>query len=104
MKTAQNRPNSKPIEAAGDGCRIHLWVQPRASRNQLVGVQGETLKVRLTAPPVEGKANAALVRFLASKLGVPRAAVELVTGAGSRHKTVRVAAVGPDQARERLGV
>ena len=93
-----------PIEAAGDGCRLRLWVQPRAARDEVVGVQGDAVKVRLTAPPVEGKANEALVRFLAKQLGVPRSAVELTAGAGSRHKAVRVSGLSPQQARERLGV
>ncbi|MDF1551716.1 MAG: DUF167 family protein [Deferrisomatales bacterium] len=93
-----------PVEAAGDGCRLRLWVQPRAARDEVAGVQGDAVKVRLTAPPVEGKANGALVRFLARQLGVPRGAVELTAGAGSRHKTVRVSGLSPQQARERLGL
>jgi len=93
-----------PIEAAGDGCRVRLWVQPRAVRDEIVGFQGEAVKVRLTAPPVEGQANAALVRFLAKQLGVPRSAVHLTTGIGSRHKVVQVAGMAPAQARQRLGL
>lgn len=83
---------------------MRLWVQPRAARNGVVGIQGDAVKVRLTAPPVEGKANLALVRFLAEQLGVSRNAVELTAGAGSRRKTVRVTGLTPAQARERLGV
>lgn len=93
-----------PIEAAGDGCRVRLWVQPRAARDGVVGVQGDAVKVRLTAPPVEGQANQALVRFLAKQLGVPRSAVHLATGLGSRHKIVQVAGLAPEQARRRLGL
>ena len=93
-----------PIEGAPGGCRIHLWVQPRASKDGIVGVQGDALKVRLTAPPVEGKANRALVRFVADRLGVPRGDVELTAGAGGRRKTVRVSGMDPNQARERLGL
>jgi uncharacterized protein (TIGR00251 family) len=93
-----------PIEATASGCRVHLWVQPRAARDGVVGIQGDAVKVRLTAPPVEGKANQALVRFLAKQLGVPRNAVELTAGAGSRRKTVQVAGLSPQQARERLGL
>ena len=93
-----------PVETADGGCRLRLWVQPRAARNEVVGIQGDAVKVRLTAPPVEGKANLALVRFLAEQLGVSRNAVELTAGAGNRRKTVRVTGLTPAQARERLGV
>jgi uncharacterized protein (TIGR00251 family) len=65
-------------------------VIPRASRNEIAGVQGGALKVRLTAPPVEGAANAALIEFLASRLGVRKRAVSIVGGQASRSKKVRV--------------
>lgn len=77
---------------------------PRASRNQVAGVEGTTLKVRLTAPPAEGKANEALVRFLAEVLGVRRADVTIVAGAHARQKTVRVAGLTAAQTRTRLGI
>jgi len=66
---------------------------PRASRNELVGVEGDALKIRLTAPPVEGKANAALVKFLAEFLKVSRSQIEIVSGEKSKHKMVRVRGV-----------
>ena len=62
----------------------------RTSRNELAGVEGEALKIRLTAPPVEGKANEALVKFLAEVLSVSRSQVEIVSGEKSKHKIVRV--------------
>jgi uncharacterized protein (TIGR00251 family) len=68
-------------------------VVPRASRNQIVGMEGDAVKVRLNAPPVESKANEELVRFLAETLGVSRAQIEIVTGHASRHKVVRVRGV-----------
>lgn len=76
-----------------DGDRAWLLsvrVQPGASRTEIVGEYGDQLRVRLSAPPVDGKANAALERFLAAELGVPRAAVDVVRGHTSRSKTVRV--------------
>jgi uncharacterized protein (TIGR00251 family) len=79
-------------------------VVPRASRNQVAGVEGDALKVRLTAPPVEGKANEALVRFLAESLGVRRGDVTIVAGEHVRHKTIRVAGLTAAQTRERLGI
>ena len=72
------------------GVTLHLHVQPGAARTGVAGVHGDALKVRLAAPPVDGKANAALLEFLAHCFGVPRSAVTLVGGAGSRRKRVSV--------------
>lgn len=68
-------------------------IVPRASKNQIVGKEGDAVKIRLNAPPVEGKANEALVRFLAETFGVSRAQIEIVAGHASRHKVVRVRGV-----------
>ena len=72
-----------------------LRVQPRASRDELLGPEGGHLRVRVTAPPVAGKANEHLRRFLAELFGVPRARVELLAGEQSRTKRWRVR--GPDR-------
>ncbi len=72
-------------------------VVPRASKNQIVGKEGDAIKIRLHAPPVEGKANEALARFLAETLGVRRAQIEIVTGHASRRKIVRVHGVAASQ-------
>jgi uncharacterized protein (TIGR00251 family) len=77
-------------------------VQPRASRTEVAGVLGDQLRVRLTAPPVDGAANEALVRFLAERLGVPRSAVRLVSGEAGRSKVVAVDGIGMSEARARL--
>jgi uncharacterized protein (TIGR00251 family) len=82
-------------EEAG-ALRIELLVQPRASRNRVVGEQGERLKIALAAPPVEGEANEALVRFLAERLGLRRADVAILRGAAGRRKSVRVAGIGAE--------
>jgi uncharacterized protein (TIGR00251 family) len=74
-------------------------VQPRAAQDAVGGVREGALVVRLTAPPVEGKANAALARFLARALGVAPSAVEVVRGATGRDKVVRVAGVTPAHVR-----
>ncbi|HSO06131.1 MAG TPA: DUF167 domain-containing protein [Pelomicrobium sp.] len=78
-----------------DGGRLilTLHVQPGARRTEVVGLHGDALKLRLAAPPVEGKANAELIRFLAAALGVAPRAVTLVAGDASRRK--RVAVTGP---------
>jgi uncharacterized protein (TIGR00251 family) len=69
---------SPPISPSATGVRLRLRIQPRASREEVVGVSGDAIRIRLTAPPVDGAANEALVRFLALRLEVPRSAVELV--------------------------
>lgn len=81
---------------------IPVRVQPRASRDALGGVRNGALLVRLTAPPVEGEANAALVRFLARALGVPPTSVTLVRGARGRDKVVRVSGMDVAGVRKRL--
>ena len=76
--------------------RVHLTfalhVQPGAKRSEFAGTHGDALKIRLAAPPVEGKANAELIRFLAEAFGVPQRNVVLVRGETSRAKVVRVIA------------
>lgn len=79
-----------------------MRVQPRASKNEITGWQGDALRVRLTAPPVEGAANAALTDFLAAALGVRRADVSLVSGAKSRDKTVEVSGLTDEELAARL--
>jgi len=69
---------------------LSIRVQPRASRDEIVGLHGEHLKIRLTAPPVDGRANQHLVRFLAKYCQVPRAHVELISGQTGRTKRVRI--------------
>ena len=75
-----------------DDLLLNLQIQPRASRDQLVGPVEDSYKVRITAPPVDGKANKHLTRFLAQAFGVPRSRVSLVTGVSSRRKVVRIGA------------
>ena len=77
---------------------LTLHVQPGASRTEVCGTHGDALKVRLAAPPVDGKANAELLRFLAEIFGVPRRNVTLLRGETSRAKVVQIAhpAARPD--------
>lgn len=77
-------------------------VQPRASRDQLVGWRGETLALRVTAPPVGGAANRAVAALLAAELGVPPSAVSIVRGDRGRDKLVRVAGLSRQQVQARL--
>jgi len=73
-----------------DGVTFAVRVTPRAKRNALAGVRGESLKVQVTAPPEDGRANEAVIELLAETLGVKRRQVGIVSGASSRDKVVRV--------------
>jgi uncharacterized protein (TIGR00251 family) len=84
--------------------RLRLRIQPRASREEIVGVAGDTIRIRLTAPPVDGAANQALVRLLAHRLQVPRSAVELISGLTGRDKLVAVAGLSAEETARRLGL
>lgn len=76
--------------------RFTVHVQPRASRTEVAGVHGDALKIRLSAPPVDGAANAALVEFLADTFAIPRRAVRILAGDASRAKLVELDGVTPD--------
>jgi len=80
-------------------CTLAVKVIPGASRDELCGWRGDILKVKLSAPPVEGRANDALVAFLAEKLGRRRREITLVRGATARQKLVRIAGLTAEQAR-----
>ncbi len=82
--------------------RFRVRVVPRASRDEVAGLQGEALRVRLTAPPVEGAANLALVDFLARRLGVRKGQVRILSGGTSRDKVVAVEGVSAGEVRARL--
>lgn len=75
---------------AGDAVRFSVRLQPRASKNEITGLQGFSLKVRVTAPPVDGMANQALIDFLSETLQVPRRDVRIVSGVTSRTKVVEI--------------
>jgi uncharacterized protein (TIGR00251 family) len=95
---------SSPVwlrEAPDGSVTLTLHLQPGAKKTEFVGLHGEAMKVRLAAPPVDGKANRALCVFLADFCGVPKAAVTLISGETSRAKRVRVGGVSIE-ALERL--
>src|SRR3989442_15890534 len=86
----------------GPHVTLSLRVQPRASRNAVVGWSGDTLNIRLTAPPVEGAANAASVKFLADLLDLPQSQFEILRGDRSRQKVVQITGLTRDEVRARL--
>lgn len=92
------------LEEKSSNIYIHIHVQPRASKNEIVGIHGDSLKVRLTSPPVEGAANSLLVEFMAKKLGIAKSRIEIVSGEKSRHKTLRVEGLSKSEAASSLDI
>ncbi|KAF0219184.1 MAG: hypothetical protein FD174_2270 [Geobacteraceae bacterium] len=92
MKSDAEKEKLKITETA-DGVTFNIHVQPRASCNEICGIQGEEIKLRLTSPPVEDAANKLCIEFLAKLLGVAKSRVTIIAGARSRHKTVRVSGI-----------
>jgi uncharacterized protein (TIGR00251 family) len=90
------------VSERGAGCSFSVRVTPRAKRSEIVGIEGGTLVVRLNAPPVDGKANEALIEFLGLRLGLRRSQVGLLLGDKSRRKVVAVELTA-DELRTRLG-
>jgi len=78
------------LREQSDGVLLSIKLQPRSSANEIGEPLGNELRIKVTAPPVDGSANEALVRLLADALGCPRNRVELLRGHGSRHKTVKL--------------
>jgi uncharacterized protein (TIGR00251 family) len=79
------------IRDTPDGCILPVRVHPGAKRNAITGSHDGALKISLTAPPTDGRANDRLIAFLAERLSVPRSRIDLLTGAASRSKTLRIA-------------
>ena len=87
---------SLTLRATTSGCTLNVRVHPGARRNAITGIHDGALKISLTTPPTDGRANAALIAFLAETLNIPRAAITLTTGATSRTKTLHLEALTPD--------
>ena len=90
------------IRDTSAGATFSVKVHPRAKKNAITGEAGDAFKVALTAPPVEGRANEACIRFLAEVLGVPRSSVTIAAGETSRQKLIRVAGLSAEEVRRRL--
>lgn len=84
------------------GVSFAIKVHPRARKNAITGEMGDALKLSLTTPPVEGRANEACIEFFAKLLKVPRSSVTIASGLSSRNKVMRVAGVGAQYVRDRL--
>ena len=92
-----------PILDHNLGVTFAVRVHPRAKKNAITGEIGDALKLSLTTPPIEGRANEACIEFFAKLLRVPRSSVTIASGLTSRNKVIRVAGLTAVQVRERLG-
>ena len=82
--------------------RIEIYVQPRASKNEIAGTHDGRIKVRLAAQPIDGAANAALIEFIATRLAIAKSRVRIVAGPTGRRKVVEVDGITEEMVRERL--
>ncbi|HZD06974.1 MAG TPA: DUF167 domain-containing protein [Candidatus Limnocylindrales bacterium] len=91
-----------PVTLGAQGVSFAVKVHPRARKNAITGTVGDALKLALTAPPVEGKANQAVIEFFADLFAIPRSSVTIASGETSRNKIVRVAGVSKPVAEQKL--
>jgi uncharacterized protein (TIGR00251 family) len=83
---------------------LKVYLQPKASKNEIVGSYRDGIKVKITAPPVEGKANEALIRFLAKELGVSPSCIEITRGHHSREKTLKISGIVDQELMKKIGI
>lgn len=91
-----------PIKDHPAGATFAVKVHPRAKQERISGVVGDALKLNLTAPPIEGRANEACIRFFADFLKVPRSSITIASGTSTRLKVIRIAGITAEQVRQRL--
>jgi uncharacterized protein (TIGR00251 family) len=92
------------IQESAGGATFAVRVHPRAKKNAITGELGNALKLSLTSPPVEGRANEACIEFFAKLLKVPRSSVTIASGQRSRAKAIRVAGISAEEVRGRMGI
>ena len=92
------------IQNSPSGVTFAVKVHPRAKKNAITGEVGDALKLALTAPPVDGKANDACINFFAKLLNVPRSSVTIAAGRTSRSKVIRVMGLSAEEIKKRLGI
>jgi uncharacterized protein (TIGR00251 family) len=91
-----------PVKEIAGGATFAVKVHPRARKNAVTGMVGDALKLALTAPPVEGKANQAVIEFFADLFAIPRSSVTIASGETSRNKIVRVSGLSRTVVEQRL--
>lgn len=92
------------IETVKGGVRLHLFIQPKSSKNEVVGSHNGLLKIKITAPPVDGKANECLIEFLSDVFDIPKRDITIIRGETGRNKTVELSGVTAQVAQEVLGL
>ena len=92
------------VRDTAQGAQFTLRVQPRARRNAIVGLIGDAVKLAITAPPVDGKANQAVIEYLAKLFDVPRSSITIVSGETGRNKLIAIRGLSAEQVRNTLGV
>lgn len=94
MKTSRTANVSElDIRELPDGIAFKVRVQPRSSKNAITGIMGDSLKINLTSPPVDGEANAACLAFFAAYMGLPKSAVSIIGGQKNRSKIIKITGV-----------
>jgi uncharacterized protein len=101
-KEKKDNPDMFPVHEGSSGVSFAIKVHPRAKVNAIAGELGAAIKVSLTAPPVDGRANDACIEFFAKLLKVPRSSVTIASGQTSRNKVIRVSGVTGQYIRDRM--
>jgi uncharacterized protein len=91
-----------PVQESAKGVTFAVKVHPRARKNAITGTVGDALKLALTAPPLEGRANQAVIEFFAELFQIPRSSVTIASGETSRNKVVRIAGLSRAAVKQRL--
>jgi len=86
------------------GCRLSLFIQPNASKNEIIGLHNGALKIKISAPPIEGRANEELIAFLAKTLKIPKRQVEVLKGETGRNKIVEIIGVNETELKTLLKI
>jgi uncharacterized protein (TIGR00251 family) len=87
-----------------EGILLKVYLQPKSSKNEIVGPYRDGIKVKVTAPPIEGKANEALIRLLTKELGISPSCIEIIKGHHSREKTLRISGMVDRELMEKLHI
>jgi uncharacterized protein len=100
----EREPQVIAMHETSEGVTFAVKVHPRAKKNAITGELGDALKVCLTAPPIDGRANEACIKFFAKLLKVPRSSVTIASGHASRAKVIRVSGVSAEEVNDRIGM
>lgn len=92
------------IETTKGGVRLHLFIQPKSSKNEVVGSHNGLLKIKITAPPVDGKANECLIEFLSDVFDIPKRDITIIRGETGRNKTVELSGLTEEAVKTKLNL